>query len=174
MLAAHPTGFYMEFSLLDRIIEIEDGASIRAELSLIGSESYLQDHFPRFPVMPGVLMLQSMLQASIWLVRKSENFAHSVVHLKQARNVKYADFMSPGQKLTVTAEIVKEDEQTTTLKTKGELDGQNALSAKLTLERFNLADRFPEQAESDAIVRRRAREQFAALIDPQAVTPANS
>ena len=78
----------MEFSLLDRIIEIQEGAQIQAELTLTGSESYLQDHFPRFPVMPGVLMLQSMLQASIWLVRKSENFSHSVVHLKQARNVK--------------------------------------------------------------------------------------
>ena len=77
----------MEFSLLDRILELEEGVSIQAELSLEGSESYLQDHFPRFPVMPGVLMLQSMLQASIWLVRKTENFAHSVVHLKQARNV---------------------------------------------------------------------------------------
>ena len=107
----------MEFSLLDRILELEEGVSIRAELSLGGSESYLQDHFPRFPVMPGVLMLQSMLQASIWLVRKTENFAHSVVHLKQARNVKYADFMEPGQKLTIVATILKEEEQYTTLKT---------------------------------------------------------
>ena len=109
----------MDFSLLDRILELEEGVSIRAELSLAGSESYLQDHFPRFPVMPGVLMLQSMLQASIWLVRKTENFAHSVVHLKQARNVKYADFMAPGQKLTIVATILKEDEQYTTLKTTG-------------------------------------------------------
>ena len=163
----------MEFSLLDRIVEIQEGAQIQAELTLTGSESYLQDHFPRFPVMPGVLMLQAMLQASIWLVRKSENFSHSVVHLKQARNVKYADFMSPGQKLTVIAEILKEDEQTTTLKANGKLDGQNAVSAKLTLERFNLADRFPEHGESDAIVRRRAREQFESLLNPTALPPVN-
>jgi 3-hydroxyacyl-[acyl-carrier-protein] dehydratase len=163
----------MEFSLLDRIIEIQEGAQIQAELTLTGSESYLQDHFPRFPVMPGVLMLQSMLQASIWLVRKSENFSHSVVHLKQARNVKYADFMAPGQKLTVMAEIFKEDEETTTLKAKGELDGQSAVSARLTLERFNLADRFPEHGESDAIVRRRAREQFESLLDSTPPPPVN-
>jgi 3-hydroxyacyl-[acyl-carrier-protein] dehydratase len=155
----------MEFSSLDRILELEEGVSIRAEFSLAGTESYLQDHFPRFPVMPGVLMLQSMLQASIWLVRKTENFAHSVVHLKQARNVKYADFMAPGQKLRIVATILKEDEQDTTLKTTGELNGQMAVNAKLILERFNLADRFPQHAESDAIVRRRARDQFAALLD---------
>jgi 3-hydroxyacyl-[acyl-carrier-protein] dehydratase len=78
--------------------------------------------------------------------------------------VKYADFMAPGQKLTIVATILKEDEQNTTLKTTGELDGQIAVNAKLTLERFNLADRYPQHAESDAIVRRRAREQFAALL----------
>ena len=160
----------MDFSLLDRIIELEEGTYIRTELTLSGSESYLQDHFPRFPVMPGVMMLQSMLQASIWLVRKTENFAHSVVQLKLARNVKYADFMAPGQTLAVHAEILRDEEQTTTLKTKGELDGQNAVSAKLVLERYNLADRFPQHAESDAIVRRRAREQFEALLNPSQIS----
>jgi hypothetical protein len=45
------------------------------------------------------------------------------------------------------------------------LDGKNAVSARLTLERFNLAERFPEQGESDAIVRRRAREQFESLLN---------
>ena len=160
----------MDFSLLDRIIELEEGTYIRTELTLSGSESYLQDHFPRFPVMPGVMMLQSMLQASIWLVRKTENFAHSVVQLKLARNVKYADFMAPGQKLAVHAEILRDEEQTTTLKTKGELNGQNAVSAKLVLERYNLADRFPQHAESDAIVRRRAREQFEALLNPSQIS----
>ena len=160
----------MDFSLLDRIIELEEGTDIRTELKLSGKESYLQDHFPRFHVMPGVMMLQSMLQASIWLVRKTENFAHSVVQLKSARNVKYTNLMVPGQTLAVHAEILRDEEQTTTLKTKGELDGQNAVSAKLVLERYNLADRFPQHAESDAIVRRRAREQFEALLNPSQIS----
>ena len=78
--------------------------------------------------------------------------------------------MVPGQTLAVHAEILRDEEQTTTLKTKGELDGQNAVSAKLVLERYNLADRFPQHAESDAIVRRRAREQFEALLNPSQIS----
>ena len=60
--------------------------------------------------MPGVLMLEAMYQASAWLVRQSEGFAHSVVILKEARNIKYADFVTPGKELVVTAEILKQDD----------------------------------------------------------------
>ena len=51
-----------------------------------------------------------MYQASAWLVRQSEGFAHSVVVLKEARNIKYADFVTPGKELVVSAEILKQDD----------------------------------------------------------------
>ena len=121
------------------------GASIEAIKRLDASEYYLLDHFPNFPVMPGVLMLEAMYQASAWLIRKSEDFAHSVVLLKEARNVKYASFVQPGQELTVTAEITKQDEQLTSLKAKGTVAGEMAMSARLVLDRFNQADRYPDQ-----------------------------
>ena len=105
----------MRFCLLDRITELVPGVQITAVKRLRPDEDYLDDHFPRFPVMPGVLMLEAMFQASAWLVRQSEGFAHSVVILKEARNVKYFDFITPGQELVVTAEILKQDESTTTL-----------------------------------------------------------
>src|SRR5271168_1212794 len=106
----------MRFTLLDRIIELEPGAKITAVKNLSLAEEYLADHFPGFPVMPGVLMLEAMTQASAWLVRASEDFAHSVVLLKEARNVKYANFVEPGQTLHVTAEIVEQDARETKLK----------------------------------------------------------
>ena len=39
------------------------------------AEEYLSDHFPGFPVMPGVLMLEALTQAGAWLVRELEDFA---------------------------------------------------------------------------------------------------
>ncbi len=98
----------MHFTLIDRIIELEAGEKIMAIKSLSLAEDYLQDHFPRFPVMPGVLMLESMAQTSAWLVRHTEDFAHSIVVLKEARNVKYADFVEPGQVLTITADHLED------------------------------------------------------------------
>ena len=88
-------------------------------------EDYLKDHFPRFPVMPGVLMLEAMYQASAWLVRQSEGFINSIVVLKEARNIKYTDFVTPGKELVVTAEILKQDDTTTTLKAQGTIDEQH-------------------------------------------------
>src|SRR6201999_2887769 len=108
----------------DRITELQRGQSLVAVKNLSLAEEYLADHFPGFPVMPGVLMLEAMTQAGAWLVRASEDFAHSVVTLKEARNVKYANFVRPGQMLTVTAEVLSQDERETKLKAQGTVDGQ--------------------------------------------------
>ncbi|MFM2093316.1 MAG: 3-hydroxyacyl-[acyl-carrier-protein] dehydratase FabZ [Planctomycetota bacterium] len=158
----------MYFSLIDRITHLEPGSSIRALKALSLAEEYLQDHFPRFPVMPGVLMLESMYQTGAWLVRASEDFAHSMVVLKEARNVRYGGFVQPGQTLTISAEIVKQDETTTSLKAQGELDGQVAVSARLVLERYNLSGRSSEPPELDEHIRRRLRENFRLLYTRQA------
>src|SRR5690349_17293898 len=95
----------MRFALIDRILELEPGAKVVAQKNLSLAEEYLADHFPGFPVMPGVLMLEAMTQAGAWLVRATEDFAHSIVVLSEARNVKYGNFVEPGQTLTVTAEL---------------------------------------------------------------------
>ena len=139
----------MRFCLLDRIVELQPGSRVVAVRRLRPEEEYLKDHFPRFPVMPGVLMLEAMYQASAWLVRQSEGFAHSMVVLKEARNIKYADFVTPGKELVVTAEILKQDDSLTTLKTQGTIDGNVAVNGRLVLERFNLADRYPKRANTD-------------------------
>src|SRR5436190_19656416 len=147
----------MRFCLLDRIVELEPCVRVTAVKKLHPDEDYLQDHFPRFPVMPGVLMLEAMYQASAWLVRQSEGFAHSVVLLKEARNIKYADFVTPGKELVVSAEIFKQDSSLTTLKTQGLIDGNLAVNGRLVLERFNLAERHPERRNTDPYLRSELR-----------------
>jgi 3-hydroxyacyl-[acyl-carrier-protein] dehydratase len=154
----------MRFCLLDRITQLEPGVKITAVKRLRPDEDYLQDHFPRFPVMPGVLMLEAMYQAGAWLVRQSEGFAHSVVILKEARNVKYADFVTPGKELTVSAEILKQDETTTTLKAQGTIDGSVAVTARLVLERFNVADRCPQRRGADPYLRDELRQVLSRLL----------
>ena len=156
----------MRFTLIDRIIELQPDVSITAVKSLSLAEDYLKDHFPRFPVMPGVLMLETLVQTSAWLVRKSEDFAHGIILLKEARNVKYAGFVEPGQVLTVTAEIEQHNEQTTRLKTRGTVDGMPAVSARLILERFNASERYPERSETEAYTRRKMRKLFDILYEP--------
>jgi 3-hydroxyacyl-[acyl-carrier-protein] dehydratase len=158
----------MRFCLLDRILELEPGVRVTASKRLRPDEDYLKDHFPRFPVMPGVLMLEAMYQASAWLVRQTEGFAHSVVVLKEARNIKYADFVTPGKELVVTAEILKQDETLTTLKAQGLIDGNLAVNGRLVIERFNLADRYPNRRSTDPYLRAEMRTVLKQLLRPSA------
>src|ERR1700733_6730058 len=97
----------MRFHLIDRIVEVSPGRSLRAIKHLTLGEEYLADHFPTFPVMPGVLMLQTLVEAGSWLMRLSDDFSHSVIVLREARNVKYGTFMQPGKSLVVTVDVAE-------------------------------------------------------------------
>ena len=159
---------YMRFSLLDRIDQLEPGVRISAVKTLSLAEEYLADHFPGFPVMPGVLMLEAMTQAGAWLIRASEDFAHTVVVLHETRNVKYGQFVEPGQTLRVTAEITKQTDRLVTLKARGTVDGRTSVRAKLVLERYCLVDEGMGQPELDEAIRKEMRALFALLWRPAA------
>ena len=57
--------------------------------------------------------------------------------------MKFANFVQPGQTLAVTAEILEQDERLTRVKTAGTVDGNATVSARLVLERYNLAYECP-------------------------------
>ncbi len=105
----------MRFQLVDRILEVEPGRSLRAVKNLTLGEEYLADHFPTFPVMPGVLMLQALVEAGAWLLRATEDFRHSVIVLREARGVKYGSFMEPGRQMSILVELAEHDESTAIL-----------------------------------------------------------
>jgi 3-hydroxyacyl-[acyl-carrier-protein] dehydratase len=160
----------MRFRQLDKITHLRPGAEITALRTLSHREAYFRDHFPQFPVMPGVLTLEAMFQACNWLVRATDEFAHSVVVLKEARNVKFSGLVRPGQTLTVSAAIKKHSPSLTTLSADGNVDGATVASGRLVLERFNLADRYPLRAPVDGSLRKKMQAQFALL---QADAPGN-
>ncbi|MFA5252972.1 MAG: beta-hydroxyacyl-ACP dehydratase, partial [Phycisphaerae bacterium] len=83
----------MRFILIDKIVLLETGKMIKAVKGVSLAEEYLADHFPTFPVLPGVLLLEGLIESASWLVREAENFAHSMILLEEARNVKYKSFV---------------------------------------------------------------------------------
>ena len=130
----------MRFCQLDSISEIIPGKSIVATKIVTGNEDYLVDHFPRFAVLPGVLMLEALYQASAFLVRATDESNLGLVFLKTAKNVKFADFLRPNDKMKVVAQIVKAEGNSYSLKASGhKLDengqeGSLAVSGRLVLE----------------------------------------
>lgn len=153
----------MRFRMLDHITELIPGQRIVAQRTLTGQEDYLADHFPLFPVMPGVLMLEAMYQASAWLIRATDEFEHSVVRLKEARNVKYSDFVVPGQTLFVSAEIQKREGLVTTLKAQATVHGSVAVSARLLLESVVLMEGAPGRSTTETWCQKLMRDELAKL-----------
>jgi 3-hydroxyacyl-[acyl-carrier-protein] dehydratase len=89
----------MKFELIDRIVELARGERIVAVKAVTLAEEYLSDHFPTFPVLPGVLMLEGLAEAGAWLVREAQDFASGMILLREARNVTYKSFVKPGSLL---------------------------------------------------------------------------
>ena len=123
----------MRFVLIDRITELQPGQSLVAVKNLSLAEEYLADHFPGFPVMPGVLMLEALTQAGAWLVRDMEDFAHSVVVLKKAKMIKYGSFVEPGRQLQLKVTLVSHDDREASFKGEGTIDGQEMVKGQFTL-----------------------------------------
>ena len=133
-------------------MSLEAGESLSAIKSVSLAEEYLADHFPTFPVLPGVLLLQGLVESASWLVRKTENFAHSMVLLEEARNVKYKSFLAPGSRIEYTVQAKVIEENVSSFTGQGIADGEKILDARFGLRHFNLADRTPAMAATDAQV----------------------
>ena len=130
------------------------GPRLVAVKNLSLAEEYLSDHFPGFPVMPGVLMLEALTQAGAWLVREMEDFAHSIIILKQARTIKYGSFVEPGRQLELRVEMTSNDGKDCTFKGVGTIDGQEMVKGRFILTRYNLRDKRSRAAPDRRLDRR--------------------
>lgn len=154
----------MRFHLIDRIDTWEPGKSLTAAKFLALGEEYLADHFPQFPIMPGVLMLQSCVEAASWLWRASTDYKHPVVVLRELKSVKYGTFMLPGRRMDVSVEMTKTEGDRATFKAKGANDaGEQTVNAIFTLHGYALAPRGPAGVTADAQLLEHCKTRWALL-----------
>jgi len=140
----------MRFILIDKIVELEPGKRIKAVKGVTLAEEYLSDHFPTFPVLPGVLLLEGLIESASWLVRATENFAHSMVLLEEAKNVKYKSFLAPGAQIEYAVEAKTIEENISSFTGTGISNGEQIVEARFGLRHFNLADKDSTMAAVDA------------------------
>lgn len=153
----------MRFSQLDSIVAIEPGKSIRAQRTVEAAEDFLRDHFPLFAVLPGVLMLEALYQASCWLVAKTLDFECSAMRLAEAKNVKFADFVGPGETLDIECELLKQDSNRFTLKCQGTKGSSTAVSARLVVEIGDSQYGGDVYGNHNRFIARARREQFESM-----------
>ena len=89
------------FSFIDKILEFKEKESLTALYTLKGGEEFLKDHFSAFPVMPGVLLLEALSQAAAALLALSQGLEPPFYRLKEARDVRFGQFVRPGSDLEI-------------------------------------------------------------------------
>ena len=102
----------MRFELIDRVLESGDDRLVAVK-AVTAAEEYLQDHFPSFPVLPGVMMLEAMVQAARAQIERSGEPVGTVpLVLGRVRGLKYGRFVPPGSVIRVVVERTKSEEGT--------------------------------------------------------------
>jgi len=152
----------VKFNLIDRIEHLSDDRIVGVKYVSL-AEEYLADHFPTFPVLPGVMMLEALTQAAGWLLHHRTAFRCTMAVLKEARNVRYGTFVAPGGALRVDVELNKVTETGATFNANGTVNDANAVQARLEIAYFNLADKQPGLAEIDRRLAEHNRHRWAVL-----------
>lgn len=139
----------MKFILLDKVTELVPGERICAVKALSLAEEYLGDHFPTFPVLPGVMMLEAMVQTAAMLVRITNDFAQSMIVLAEARNIKYKSFVKPGNIIVISLQAKEITAENSSFLGSVTVDGKPMVDGRIKLRHFNLAEQKPQLASVD-------------------------
>ena len=94
----------MRFLLIDRITEVKKDDMAIGIKNLTMNEDYFEHHFPFFPIMPGVLIVESMVQLASWLVSFSQDFKVFAL-LHSLSNAKFRKPVQPGDSLKIQVQI---------------------------------------------------------------------
>jgi 3-hydroxyacyl-[acyl-carrier-protein] dehydratase len=95
----------VRFILLDRIVALEPGSSIHAVKIMSADEELFLDHFPGFPVVPGVLLVEMMAQAAGKCLH-SEDLDRGLAMLGKINSATFRDWVEPDQLLDIFANIM--------------------------------------------------------------------
>jgi len=93
------------FQLIDRVVELKlADRKISAEATIPTASTIFEGHFPGYPLMPGVLLIEAMAQTSGWLVVALNRFQR-MPFLAAVKDAKLRSFVKPGERLTVDAHL---------------------------------------------------------------------
>lgn len=133
----------MRFFLIDRITRWEVGKAAEAIKNVALSEDFFDDHFPRRPVLPGVLLIEGMAQLAGLLLEASlrQSFGKSAkAVLTILERAKFRDLVKPGQQLHYTAELVSLNEVSGKARVEARRDGRLITGTELVFSFKDVQD----------------------------------
>jgi len=124
----------MRYFLIDRVIEFQKGESAAGIKNITLTDEILQDHFPTYPVFPGVLMIEAMAQLGGFLVESSRNRPDTIRRavLAQVDKAKFHQPAEPGDQLIVRVSMAEQMSDAARVNAKIEVLGEKIATAKIT------------------------------------------
>jgi 3-hydroxyacyl-[acyl-carrier-protein] dehydratase len=120
------------FQLIDRIVDLDLGAkTIRTEAVVPSSSTIFEGHFPGYPLMPGVLLIEAMAQTSGWLVIAATRFTR-MPFFAALKEAKLRSFVTPGQALSLSAKLLHEGSGFAVTQAEIRCDGKLTCNAEIT------------------------------------------
>ena len=120
------------FQLIDRVADLNVGAkTITVEAQVPQHSTIFEGHFPGYPIMPGVLLIEAMAQTSGWLLLALMKFER-MPFLAAVKEAKMRGFVSPGELLTIDATPVHEGSGYSITEAKIRVGGKLRCNATLT------------------------------------------
>ncbi|HHU86627.1 MAG: 3-hydroxyacyl-ACP dehydratase FabZ [Pelotomaculaceae bacterium] len=95
------------FLLVDRIISVEDGRKAVGLKNVSANEPFFQGHFPDYPVMPGVLIIEAMAQVGAVAILKMPEFAGKIAFFAGIDKARFRRQVFPGDQLRIEVEVMK-------------------------------------------------------------------
>ena len=124
----------MRYLLVDHIKEYEAGKSITGIKNVAMSEDFLEFHFPKNPIMPGVMLLEALTQLAGWLVAASSDFQNWFLVSKVKKSSFYG-LSLPGDQVTLNVQLISEDGSgQLTFKGLGTVDGKKKVMTEFAGE----------------------------------------
>ncbi|MEM1355466.1 MAG: beta-hydroxyacyl-ACP dehydratase [Planctomycetota bacterium] len=122
----------MKFNLIDRVLG-RDETTLSAVKNVSAAEEYLGDHFPGFPILPGVMMLETLAQAGRHFAADAEDPPQRPLVISEVRNVRYGGMVRPGESLNVQVTLRKRDGHVYDFQGAGKVGDQIAVQGRFQL-----------------------------------------
>ncbi len=119
------------FLLIDRIVQCDPGKSLTAIKNVTINEPHFQGHFPQLPVMPGVLILEAMAQATGVLAFKTRNGRQNIYYLVGIDSARFKRPVVPGDQLVIEVEFKQAVRNIWKVDARAKVDGKIVASAEL-------------------------------------------
>ena len=150
--------------LVDSVVEHEPGNRVRAVKNVTVNEEYFQGHFPGNPLMPGVMMIETLMQAAtLLLLGPASDFPTARAALRGVNNAKFRKQVFPGDRLCLDVILRSREEEVAVLRGVATVAGQTVAEAELLVG-----------IEESAYIDKTARVHQDAVIGPGTVVEPNA